>query len=100
MHTNPTRGGAGGPGGRVFTVDNAAVAFLAAGATRVEHFLVTISDAHGGLAQRDIAVTINGSYNDAPVASNDVAFAQAAGSSFDAPGVLGNDTDPEGDALV
>jgi VCBS repeat-containing protein len=81
-------------------VDNADVAFLAPGATRVEHFLVTISDTHGGLAQRDIAITINGSYNDAPVASNDVAYAQVAGMSVDAPGVLGNDTDPEGDPLV
>ena len=45
--------------------------------------------------QRDIAVTINGSYNDAPVASNDDAYSQVAGISVDAPGVLGNDTDPE-----
>ena len=34
--------------------------FLSPGATRVEHFLVTISDANGGSAQRDIAVTMTG----------------------------------------
>jgi VCBS repeat-containing protein len=100
LHTDTTGDGTGGAVNWLYTVDNAAVAFLAPGATRVEHFLVTISDANGGLAQRDIAVTINGSYNDAPVASNDVAYAQVAGMSVDAPGVLGNDTDPEGDPLV
>src|SRR4030095_15304253 len=84
----------------LYTVDNAAVAFLAPGAKRVEHFLVMISDANGGLAQRDIAVTINGSYNDAPVTSNEFADSQVDGISVNAPGVLGNDTDPEGNALV
>jgi VCBS repeat-containing protein len=100
LHTDTTGDGTGGAVNWLFTVDNAAVAFLAPGETRVEHFLVTISDANGGLAQRDIAITINGSYNDAPVATDDFAYAQVAGLSVDAPGVLGNDTDPEGDALV
>jgi len=100
LHTDTTGDGTGGSVNWLFTVDNAAVAFLAPGETRVEHFLVTISDANGGLAQRDIAVTINGSYNDAPVASDDFAYSQIAGISVDAPGVLGNDTDPEGDLLV
>ncbi|MCA6122729.1 VCBS domain-containing protein [Bradyrhizobium sp. WSM 1704] len=100
LHTDTTGDGTGGSVNWQYTVDNAAVAFLATGETRVEHFLVTLSDANGGLAQRDIAVTLNGSYNDAPVASNDTADAQAAGLSVAAPGVLGNDTDPEGDALV
>ncbi len=100
LHTDTTGDGTGGAVNWLFTVDNADVAFLAPGATRVEHFLVTISDANGGLAQRDIAITINGSYNDAPVATDDFAYAQVAGLSVDAPGVLGNDTDPEGDALV
>jgi len=100
LHTDTTGDGTGGAINWLFTVDNAAVAFLAPGETRVEHFLVTISDANGGLAQRDIAVTINGSYNDAPVTSNDFAYSQVDGISVDAPGVLGNDTDPEGNALV
>ncbi|WP_245283539.1 Ig-like domain-containing protein [Bradyrhizobium sp. URHD0069] len=34
------------------------------------------------------------------MASNDFAYSQVAGISVDAPGVLGNDTDPEGDPLV
>ena len=100
LHTDTTGDGTGGSVDWLFTVDNAAVAFLAPGETRVEHFLVTISDANGGSAQRDIAVTLNGTYNDAPVASNDFAYAQVAGISVDAPGVLGNDTDPEADPLV
>jgi VCBS repeat-containing protein len=100
LRTDTTGDGTGGAVNWLYTVDNAAVGFLAPGATRVEHFLVTITDANGGLATRDIAVTINGSYNDAPVASNDVANSQVAGISVNAPGVLGNDTDPEGDALV
>jgi VCBS repeat-containing protein len=100
LHTDTTGDGTGGSVDWLFTVDNAAVAFLAPGESRVEHFLVTISDANGGLAQRDIAVTINGSYNDAPVTSNDFAYSQVDGISVNAPGVLGNDTDPEGNALA
>jgi VCBS repeat-containing protein len=100
LRADTTGDGTGGAVNWLFTVDNADVAFLAPGATRVEHFLVTISDAHGGSAQRDIAVTISGSYNDAPVAANDFAVSQLAGISVDAPGVLGNDTDPEADPLV
>ena len=69
IHTDTTGDGTGGSVNWLFTVDNADVAFLAPGETRVEHFLVTISDAHGGMAQRDVAVTLNGTYNDAPVAS-------------------------------
>ena len=66
VHTDTTGDGTGGSVDWLFTVDNAAVAFLAPGESRVEHFLVTISDANGGSAQRDIAVTLNGTYNDAP----------------------------------
>ena len=69
LRTDTTGDGTGGAVNWLFTVDNADVAFLSPGATRVEHFLVTISDANGGSAQRDIAVTINGTYNDAPGAS-------------------------------
>ena len=100
LRTDTTGDGTGGAVNWLFTVDNADVAFVSPGTTRVEHFLVTISDANGGLAQRDIAVTINGTNNDAPVASNDFACSQVAGILVDAPGVLGNDTDPEGDPLV
>lgn len=66
VHTDTTGDGTGGSVDWLFTVDNAAVAFLAPGESRVEHFLVTISDANGGSAQRDVAVTLNGTYNDAP----------------------------------
>ncbi len=66
IHTDTTGDGTGGSVDWLFTLDNAGAAFLAPGATRVEHFLVTISDANGGMAQRDVAVTLNGTYNDAP----------------------------------
>ena len=69
VHTDTTGDGTGGSVDWLFTVDNADVAFLAPGESRVEHFLVTISDANGGSAQRDVAVTLNGTYNDAPGAS-------------------------------
>ncbi|MDT5408660.1 MAG: trimeric autotransporter adhesin, partial [Mycobacterium sp.] len=69
VHTDTTGDGTGGSVDWLFTVDNADVAFLSPGATRVEHFLVTISDANGGSVQRDVAVTLNGTYNDAPGAS-------------------------------
>ena len=80
VHTDTTGDGTGGAINWHFTVDNTAVAFLAPGASRVEHFLVTISDANGGSAQRDIAVTINGSYNDAPAIGGDKAITVAEGS--------------------
>jgi hypothetical protein len=69
VHTDTTGDGTGGSVDWLFTVDNADVAFLSPGATRVEHFLVTISDANGGSVQRDVAVTLNGTYNDAPNAA-------------------------------
>ncbi len=69
-----------------FAVDNAALASSSLPAKPASSiFFVTLSDANGGLAQRDIAVTLNGSYNDAPVASNDTADAQVAGLSVAAP---------------
>ena len=100
MHTDTTGDGTGGAVNWLFTVDNADVAFLAPGTSRVEHFLVTISDANGGLAQRDIAVTINGSYNDAPVTSSD-AYATNEDMTLTVPaaGVLGNDTDVDSPSL-
>ena len=79
LHSDTTGDGTGGAVDWLFTVDNADVAFLTPGATFVEHFLVTVSDAHGGSAQRDIAVTLNGTYNDAPVVSGDKAIAVAQG---------------------
>jgi VCBS repeat-containing protein len=100
LHTDTTGDGTGGAVNWLFTVDNADVAFLAPGSSRVEHFLVTISDANGGLAQRDIAVAINGSYNDAPVTSSD-AYATNEDMTLTVPaaGVLGNDTDVDSPSL-
>ncbi|RDE05311.1 VCBS domain-containing protein [Sphingomonas aracearum] len=58
-----------GTGGAVtwsYHVDPAAIAFLGAGETKVEHFAVTISDGQGGAVARDVAITLVGS-NDAAV---------------------------------
>lgn len=71
LHADTTGDGTGGAVDWTYTVDNAAIAFLAPGATRVERFLVTVSDAEGGLAEREIAVTINGSYDDPPDITSD-----------------------------
>ncbi|MBR1124195.1 FG-GAP repeat protein [Bradyrhizobium lablabi] len=68
VHSDTTGDGTGGAINWLYTVDNADIAFLAPGATRVEHFRVTIADANGGLVERDIAVTINGISNETPVA--------------------------------
>ena len=100
LHADTTGDGTGGAVNWLYTVDNAAVAFLGPGASRVEHFLVTIIDANGGLAQRDIAVTINGITNNAPVAVDDTAAVNEDAT------VTGNvltagtdDSDPDGNAL-
>jgi VCBS repeat-containing protein len=44
-----------------YSVNAAAVEFLAAGETRVDSFVVSVSDGHGGSAGRMVNVTINGS---------------------------------------
>jgi len=57
-----------GTGGQLtwtYTVDAAAVEYLAAGETRVESFTLTLDDQHGGIVTRQIDVTITGT-NDAP----------------------------------
>src|ERR1700759_55061 len=54
LHTDTTGDGTGGSVNWLFTVNNSDVAFLAPGETYVEHFLVTVTDAKGDNAQRDI----------------------------------------------
>ena len=60
LHTDTTGDGTGGAVNWTYTVDNAAIEFLVAGQTRVEHFTVTVTDQNGGQVQRDIAVTLTG----------------------------------------
>ncbi|MDQ0568544.1 VCBS repeat-containing protein [Variovorax paradoxus] len=67
-----------GTGGQLtwtYTVDAAAVEYLAAGETRVESFTITVNDQHGGIVTRQIDVTITGT-NDAPtIGAGDAAAA-------------------------
>ncbi len=58
--------GTGGALTWTYTVDDAKVEYLAKGETKVESFTVTVDDGHGGLATRQVDITITGT-NDAPV---------------------------------
>lgn len=49
-----------------FSVDNAAIQYLAAGETLTQSYTVTVSDGHGGTVEQVVEVTITGT-NDAPV---------------------------------
>jgi hypothetical protein len=73
---------------------------LGAGEMDVDTFTYTISDGHGGTDTATVNVTIVGA-NDAPDAVDD-AYQTFTGQALNvpAPGLLANDTDPEGDALT
>ncbi|MBR0778071.1 VCBS domain-containing protein [Bradyrhizobium diazoefficiens] len=61
-----TANGLGGQATWRYLVDDADVQFLRAGQTVTETYAVTIGDGHGGLASRNVTVTITGE-EDAPV---------------------------------
>ena len=72
----------------------------AANFSGTDSFTYTAHDGHGGTATATVNVTVT-PVNDAPVAVGDAYTANAAGSlSVAAPGVLGNDTDVDGDSLT
>ncbi|WP_153161663.1 VCBS domain-containing protein [Zoogloea sp. 1C4] len=76
---------------------NPAVTGLVPGATLQDSFAYTVEDGHGGSANAVLTINIAGA-NTPPVASPDTASTDE-----DKPvtfAVLGNDTDPEGDALT
>ena len=65
--SNDTTGsGTGGVIGWNYSVSEAQAATLAAGQTKVDTFVVTVNDGHGGTTTENVSVTINGA-NDAPV---------------------------------
>jgi VCBS repeat-containing protein len=73
---------------------------LAAGATATDSFTYTVSDGAGGTDTGTVTVTITG-VNDAPVAVDD-AYGAYAGMTLSisvGAGLLGNDSDPDGDGL-
>ncbi|MEI6723987.1 MAG: Ig-like domain-containing protein, partial [Betaproteobacteria bacterium] len=80
---------------------NATVAALGAGATLTETYTYTVSDGQGGTATATLTITINGS-NNPPVAvadSNSITEGTASVSAA-ASGVLGNDSDFNGDTFA
>src|SRR5262249_5959233 len=54
-----------------YSVDNAAIQYLAAGQTKTETFTLTLTDSAGATTSKVVTVTITGT-NDAPVANADV----------------------------
>ncbi|MET3839730.1 VCBS domain-containing protein [Bradyrhizobium sp. OAE829] len=65
-NTDTTGTGIGGQLTWTYTVADSAVAYLAAGQTRVESFTITFSDQKGSVITKQIDITINGT-NDTPV---------------------------------
>src|SRR5207344_1145951 len=65
-NSDTTGTGTGGQLTWTYTVADSAVAYLAAGQTKVESFTITLDDQHGGLITKQIDVTITGT-DDAPV---------------------------------
>ncbi len=63
----------------------------------VDSFIVTVSDGNGGIAYREVTVTVE-SVNDLPVAGSDSASGDED-ATIASINVLGNDSDVEGDAL-
>ena len=69
--TDTTGSGTGGQLTWNYTVADSAVEYLAAGETKVEQFTVTVDDGHGGVVNRIVTITINGT-NDVPLVSDTV----------------------------
>ncbi len=79
---------------------NGAFDNLSDGETASDSFTYTASDGNGGTNQASVSLTIEG-LNGAPVAADD-SFATYEDSTLtvDAPGILGNDNDPDADPLT
>ncbi|MEF8866619.1 MAG: Ig-like domain-containing protein [Salinibacter sp.] len=79
---------------------NGAFDDLGAGDTGSDSFTYAASDGNGGTGQASVSLTIEG-LNGAPVATDDSFSAQEDSTlAVDAPGILGNDSDPDGDLLT
>ena len=66
----------------------------------VEEFEYQISDGKGGVSSANVTVTVN-AVNDLPQVEDDsYSVAEGGSLTINAPGVLGNDTDVDGDALT
>ncbi len=79
---------------------NGAFDYLAVGETTTDNFTYTVSDGVGGSSIGPVTITITG-VNDPPTAVNDTGATNEDTSLLvPLPGVLANDTDPDGDALT
>jgi VCBS repeat-containing protein len=68
--------------------------------TTSDAFVYEVSDGNGGTATATVNITITG-VNDSPVAFDDVGTVDEGGTlTVTAPGVLSNDSDPDGDPLT
>ena len=73
---------------------------LGVGETATDTFTYTVHDGHGGMDTATVTVTIHGQ-NDAPVANaNSYSTGQGTPLIVGSTGVLGNDTDVDGDSLT
>jgi len=87
-------------GSAVINTDNTVTYSPAANYNGVDSFTYTVSDGRGGTATATVSVTVN-PVNDAPVAVDDsYSTNEDTPLTVAAPGVLGNDTDVEGNALT
>ena len=95
--TTDSTGGATGQVAWTFSVDPAAIAFLNTGETLTQTYQVSVDDGRGGIAVKDVVITITGT-NGPPVATADTATTSE--NAAIAIAVLANDGDPDGDALT
>src|SRR6185295_11007682 len=71
----------------------------APGYSGTDSFIYSASDGNGGTATATVTISVTSS-NDAPVATDDgFAVAEDGVLTIAAPGVLGNDSDPDGDSI-
>ena len=98
------------PSGALLTVEadgaytydpNGAFDDLGAGDTGSDSFTYATGDGNGGTGQASVSLTIEGPSNGAPTATADSFSAHEDSTlTVDAPGILGNDSDPDGDLLT
>jgi VCBS repeat-containing protein len=98
--TAVTLSGAAGQGSASLNTNGTATYTPAANFNGTDTFTYAISDGQGGVSTGSVSVTVAG-INDAPVAVNDT-YSTDKNTTLvvPVPGVLANDTDPDGDALT
>ena len=97
---NDTTGDGEGVVNWTFSVNDAAIDFLAEGQKLTQTYTITVNDGHGGTATQDVTITLTGT-NDAPVVVNAIADQSASEDqiwSFQVPANTFSDVD--GDALT